>query len=234
VDRLTRKELKKDKFALEVGHTVEFFEHHRRKITIYGAAVVGLILVVAVVVYYSRTQQAARQSALRAALDIVAAPVGPGIVPGVLSYSAQSDKDTAVNRAWSEMISKYSGSEEAAIAEYYLGTAAVGQGRLEEAVTRLGKVASSGKKEPASLASLALAQVYSSQGKTADAEKLLRALIASPTVMVPKAEATMALARLLAPGKPDEAKKLLEPLRSAPGATGRAAIAAYGDLFAQR
>ena len=36
--RITRKDLKTDKFALEVGHTVDFFEEHRREVVRYGAA----------------------------------------------------------------------------------------------------------------------------------------------------------------------------------------------------
>ncbi len=234
MDRLTRKELKQDRFAQEVGHTVEFFEQHRKKITIYGAAALALILVVAAVFYYNRSQHAARQSALRAALDTMEAPTGPAPAPGIRAFATQADKDQAINKAWSDLASKYAGSDEGAIAEYYLGTIAVGQGRLEEAVTRLSKVSASGRKEPASIAGLALAQVYVSQEKTAEAEKLLRALVASPTIMVPKEEATIALARLIAHSKPDEAKKLLEPLRSAPGATGRAAMSTYGELFARQ
>jgi tetratricopeptide (TPR) repeat protein len=234
VDRLTRKELKQDKFAQEVGHTVEFFEQHRKTITLYGAVAAGLILVVAAVVYYNRSQHAARQSALRAALNTMEAPVGAAPAPGILSFATQADKDAAVNKAWTDLSARYSGAEEGVIAEYYLGTMAVSSGRLDEAVQRLSKVAASGKREPAALANYALAQIYQSQGKTAEAEKLLRALVASPTMMVPKEEATIALARLIAANKPDEARKLLEPLRAAPGAAGRAAIAAYGELFAKR
>ena len=36
--RITRKELKTDKFALEVEHTVNFFEEHQKEIIRYGAS----------------------------------------------------------------------------------------------------------------------------------------------------------------------------------------------------
>ena len=36
MSRITRKELKTDKFALEIGHTVTFFEEHRQEIIRYG------------------------------------------------------------------------------------------------------------------------------------------------------------------------------------------------------
>ena len=39
--RITRKELKTDKFALEVEHTVTFFEEHQKEIVRYGGIAVG-------------------------------------------------------------------------------------------------------------------------------------------------------------------------------------------------
>jgi hypothetical protein len=36
VARITRKELKSDKFALEIGHTVTFFEDHQKVLIRYG------------------------------------------------------------------------------------------------------------------------------------------------------------------------------------------------------
>ena len=83
----------------------------------------------------------------------------------------------------------------------------------------------------AELGRQALAQVYASQGKPADAEKLLRELIASPTPTVTKEQATIVLGQLLASSKPDEARKLLEPLRtSTRSAVSRAAITASGAI----
>ena len=232
MDRLTRKALKKDNFAQEVGHTVEFLEHHRKQFIRYGIAAAALLVIVAGLFYYNRRQQAARQDALRAAMDAMDVPVGPSPAPGVLTFLSPEEKRAAVSKALTDLASRYSGSPEGAIAEYYLGTMALSQGRQDEAIKRLSETANSGSQEPASVAKLALADLYAGQGKTADAEKLLRSLIDKPTVVVPKEEATIALARLLAPSKPDEARKLLDPLRSAPGAAGRAAITAYGELFA--
>ena len=48
--RITRKELKTDKFALEVEHTVTFFEEHQKLIMRYGAVALALI---ALIVGYS-------------------------------------------------------------------------------------------------------------------------------------------------------------------------------------
>ena len=41
--RITRKELKADKFAVEVEHTVDYVAHHRAQVIRYG--VVGVVVV---------------------------------------------------------------------------------------------------------------------------------------------------------------------------------------------
>jgi len=234
VDRLTRKELKKDKFALEVGHTVEFLETHRRQLIRYGAIAVAAILVAAGLFYYILRQHEARQEALRAALDAMQAPIGASPAPGILTFASPEEKARAVTKAFADLAAKYPGSDEGTIAEYYLGTMALEQGRLDEAAKRLTEVAGAGNQNYASLAKLSLADIYASQGKTAEAEKLLRQLVAKPTIMVSKVEATITLAKLIAPAKPDEPRRLLEPLRSEPGALGRAATAAYDNLPVKR
>jgi hypothetical protein len=75
-----------------------------------------------------------------------------------------------------------------------------------------------------------LAQVYASEGKVADSEKLLREIMNNPTVTVSKEQATLTLARILSRTKPDEARKLMEPLRTQTGAVSRIAINEMTEL----
>ena len=49
-------------------------------------------------------------------------------------------------------------------------------------------------------------------------------------MLVSKEQATISLARLLASSNPSEARKLLEPLKAAPGGVGRAAGSALAEL----
>ena len=62
--RITRKELKTDKFALDVGLTVTFFEDHRKEITRYGAVALVVVLLIIGYSIYSRRQHGVRQDAL--------------------------------------------------------------------------------------------------------------------------------------------------------------------------
>src|SRR5437763_12967804 len=76
VARITRKELKTDKFALEVEHTVTFFEEHRKELVRYGSLAVLVVVLIIGFVVYQRNQHATRQGALAAAIRVQEAPVG--------------------------------------------------------------------------------------------------------------------------------------------------------------
>src|ERR1039457_5467440 len=128
------------------------------------------------------------------------------------------------------LAAKYSGTDEGYIAEYYLGCIAADQGKLGEADKRFSSVADSAGKKYASLAKLSLGQLYFAEGKPGPGEQMLRSLMDNPTVFVSTDQAAIMLARMLAPTKPAEARKLLGPLRAKPGSVSQAAIQAYGEL----
>ena len=228
--RITRKELKTDKFALEVGHTVDFFEEHNREVVRYGAVALAVAAIVVAIVLYRGHQHTVRQEALAQALQIQDAPVGQAPAGAEISFPTQDAKDKEAAKAFSELASKYSGTDEGYIAEYYLGCLAADQAKLNEAEKRFRSVADSANKRYASLANLALGQVYFAEGKNDQGEKLLRSLIDHPTVFVSKDQATITLAKALAHTKPAEARKLLDPLRAVAGTVSQTAIQAYSEL----
>jgi predicted negative regulator of RcsB-dependent stress response len=229
VARITRKELKTDKFALEIEHTVTLFEEHRKEIVRYGSAGLAVILVILGFVFYSGRQHAAREQALTKAIGIEEAPVGAA-PQGQQSYPTQDAKDTAALKAFTDLKSQYGGSTEGEIAEYYLGAIKSDQGKLADAEKSFTEVADHGDAKYASLAKLSLAQICFADGRSAKGETLLRDLIAHPSIFVSKEQATIMLARFLGPKKPVEARKLLDPLRTVPGAVGQLALQAYGEL----
>ena len=230
--RITRKELKSDKFAQEVGLTVTFFEEHQKEIVRYGAivAVVGLLL--AGYLYYQRRQHGVREEALTKAIQVQEAPVGPSANGGP-SFPTQEAKDLETLRVFSDLRDKYSGSEEGEIAEYYLGAVKADQGKLAEAEKSFQEAARKGDQNYASLARLSLAQIYFADGRSDLGEKTLRELIAKPTIFVSKEQATITLARYLMLKKPAEARKLLEPLRNQTGQVGQVALQVYGEIAPQ-
>jgi hypothetical protein len=77
---------------------------------------------------------------------------------------------------------------------------------------------------------LSLAQIYFAEGRSDQGERTLRELMANPTIYVSREQATITLARALAPQKPAEARKLLDPLRNQKGTVGQVALAVLSEL----
>jgi predicted Zn-dependent protease len=230
VARITRKELKSDKFALEVGHTVDFFEEHRTEIVRYGAVALALAALVVLIFLYRSHQHGIRQEALAKAIAVQEAPVGQGSPGAPITFPTQDAKDKEAIKAFSELAAKDSGTDEGYIAEYYLGCIAADQGKVGEADKRFSAVSESAGKKYASLAQLSLGQLYFAEGKPGEGQKMLQSLMDNPTVFVSKDQAAIVLARMLGPTKPAEARKLLDPLRAKQGPVSQAAIQAYGEL----
>ncbi len=230
MDRITRKKLKQDEFAQEVGLTVDFFSEHRQEAIRYGVAGLVAIVLIAGLFYWFRHRDAERQAALGAALQVWQTPVGPPREGQERSFATDQDKQKAVLKEFGDVAAKYSGSHEAAVAQYYLGASAANSGNLAAAEVAFKQVIDSGGANYASLAKLVLANVYQSEHRQAEGEKLLLSLIDKPTDFVSKEEATIALARYVAPADPARARQLLEPLRSARAAISRLAIAELNSL----
>jgi len=232
VSRITRKELKTDQVALQVEHGISFFEHHQKEIGKYA----GIAAIVAVLIFgysiYSRNEAGKREAALAAAIRVQEAGVGVS-GNGGLAFPTQEAKDTEALRVFTDVRNKYAGSAEAEIAQYYLGSIKADQGKLAEAEKLFQEAAQKGDEKYSSLAKFSLAQLYFGDGRGDQGEKVLRDLIAHPTLFVSKEQATISLARFLAPTKPAEARKLLEPLRNAPGSVSSLALSLIGELPAQ-
>jgi len=230
VSRITRKELKTDQVALQVEHGITFFEQHQKEISKYA----GVAAVIAVLVFgysiYSRSEHTKREQALAAAIRVQEAPAGGVSGNGGLAFPTQEAKDAEAIRVFSDLQSKYPGSAEGEIAKYYLGSVKADQGKLAEAEKLYQEVSQKGDEKYSSLAKLSLAQIYFSDGRADQGEKILRDLIAHPTIFVSKEQATISLARYLSHSKPAEARKLLDPLRTVEGSVSQIALSLLGEL----
>jgi len=231
--RITRKELKTDKFAVEVEHTVDFVTQHRNQLILYGSIAVAVIVIAVGVYFYQGHEHTAREQALADAIQIQETPVGQQNPNSSVNFSTEDAKRAAATKAFTEIATKYSGSNEAAVANYYLASSMAEQGKLADAQKLFQAAAETGDKNYASLARFSLAQVYLAQNRLADAEKILRDLVDHPTALVSKDQATIELAKAIAPTKPAEAKKLLDPLRAQTGPVSEAALGALNQQPAQ-
>lgn len=227
----TRKELlKQDKFKEEASNIFGWISEHRKETVRYGGIALAVIVIVAGFFWFRVSQASAREQFLADAITLTNAPVGQAATPGGPSFPTQSAKDDAVKKAFTRLASDYSGSEEAYIAEYYLGALALDSGNVDEARRRFQDAADHANTNYASLAKLSLAQLDFAQNRTGEAETILKGLMDHPTDLVSKAQATYTYARVIAPTNPEEARKLLMQVAGRGGDVGQLAMTAMNDL----
>src|SRR5258708_20753633 len=184
LDRQTRKNLKTDKFAEEVFDVFDWASTHKTEMIRYGAILVAVVVIGLGAMFYSRSRAGQREEALANALRIDEATVG-GAAPqgGGLHYNSEEEKTKARAQAFAGL-AKYNGTQEGAIAEMFLAGSDVDAANLTDAKKRFQRVVDDAPKPYASIARLALAQVYAAQDTAADAEKLLRDLLDIPKANV--------------------------------------------------
>ena len=214
MDRISRKQLKTDPFRTEVQHTLEYVTEHKSQAVRYGSIALAAIVLAVGWYFYSQHEHALRQEKLAEVIRIANANVGPAQNAFELSYATEGAKDAALVKAQTDLSVQFHGSEEGTAGEYMLAAQAAEKGNGAEAERRLRDVVDNGKGPYTSLGRLQLARMYGSQGKIADAKTLLQPLIDKPTMFVSKEEAELALAKIIGPTEPDQARKILIPLRT--------------------
>jgi len=231
--QFSRQDLKTDRFAVEVEHTVDYFALHRSQVVQIVAGVVAVALIVGGVLIWRDRQQGIREQKLGEALALQDAPVGPLAPPMGPSFPNEQAKQDAVTRAFQTLANDYPGTHQGSLAQYFLASADLKANKLDDARKRFQTLADSSDKEYASLAKLALAQIAYAQNRPADGEKILRDLMANPTDLVSKEQATLMLATNLAQTNPAQARVLLQSLLGVSGAVGQEANTALAALNAK-
>ena len=230
MDRHTRKDMKTDRFAQEVGHTVQYLAGHTSQVKRYGT--VALVVLIAGGAYwiYNGRQTATRAKALADAMHVADAIISATPQLPTLNFATQADKDKAVVEAYSKVAADYRGTQEGAIAQLYVAAAKTDKGETEEALKLYRDVVDSAPAEYRRVGQLALAELLASDNKVEEAEKVLRSLAEESSAFVSKEEALLALGKVVAKRDPVEARKILEPLRDERTAISSAAVTALGSL----
>ena len=226
---------KHDAFRDKTIETVEYVSGHKADVIKWGGLALGILLLIGGYWLYRDHMHTERENALNSALKVYGSQiVAPGSNPPPFTdvfFRTQPEKTVAVNKAFTELADKYGSSDESMIARYYLGIIASDNGKPGDAEKNFKIVADQGSSDYASLAKLSLSQIYQGNGKTDDAVNLLRGLTDHPTAFVSKEQASIELARLLSKTKPEEARKLLEPLRTSKRSSiSQSALTALSEL----
>jgi predicted negative regulator of RcsB-dependent stress response len=230
---LTRHELKEqlqhDAFRDNVDVAVGYVALHRQQMIRY--AVIALIVAVIAGISYGiyRYQKSQREQALQAAIQIAEAPVSAQADPYGKSFTTQDAKNQAALKALGDVASKYNGTEEGDAAQYYMAGLQAESQKYADAERNFKAVAASGSSYSA-LAKVGLAELYAGEGKTDQAKTILQDLIAHPTALVSKEQATLLLAGVLKTQDPKRSIQLAESLK---GPNQRPAVSRAAEQLVQ-
>ena len=217
----TRHQLKQDAFSrVTIGaaeKTAHWSVEHRNTLTV--AVIVVLVIAGAVAGgwYYLSAQDEKASFDLSQAVRTLETPLRPAGTPAQPDFpsfaSAKERSDTA-RKQFQSIVDKYPHTRTADMARYFLGVTSATAGDNAAAESNLKAVVSSGSKELASVAKLALAALYGNTNRTKDAVAVYQELINQPTISVSKVTAQLQLAELYqASNQPLDAKRLYEQIK---------------------
>jgi len=231
MNRQTRKQLKTDSFAKDLGMGVSFLSEHRTETIRYGLIALGVVILGVGYYFYSSHQATAREAALTEAMKIDESIISPSPTPTNINFPTQAEKDKARTQAFTDLFIKYRGTAEGATGGIFIGAEQSDKGNFAAAEKIFKDVMDSSPADYASEARISLAHVYAAEGKTQEAENLMHYLIDHPTDLVSKEEATLELGDIIAQTNPSEAVKLIGPLRNSPRASvSKVALSEVGRI----
>jgi predicted negative regulator of RcsB-dependent stress response len=227
--------LKEDKFAEAAKGTYAWAGHHQKLVTL-GSSV--LLAVVALGIGGWGFLQWREQKAsfdLGSALRTYQRPLRPAGTPpnpDFPSFASAAERAQTARAEFQAVADHYSYTRSGRMARYYVGLTAMESGDTSTAERELKAVADSRNKDLAPLGKFALASLYRSQKRDAEAIPLYRQLIDNPSASVPKTMAQLELASLYEEKQPAEAGKLYQQVRieNPTGAAGEIAASRLEQL----
>jgi predicted negative regulator of RcsB-dependent stress response len=211
-----RHRLKEDRFAETAQGTFSWLREHT--VNVVGGIIVATLIIAGAlgVYYYMEDHEQKASTALGSAMDTLNAHVGAADAnpeDNDETYSSVKDRGQAAQKKLETVANQYPHTHSGKIARYLVGAAELQQGNNAAAEATFKQVASSGDKEVASLAKLALAALYRSMNRNQDAIALYKELADHPTHEVSKIAAQFELAGMYENTQPDEARKLYQEIQ---------------------
>jgi len=228
VQGYTRRQLKQDRFVETTQEAVDWASGHQRFV-IWGVVAV----VVAAGCYFSITAWLSHQNelanaGLTTAVRTLSEPLRPADAPATAGggFSSVIDRAKAAEKQFQDIADKYSYTKAGKIARYMQGATAMQAGDDAAAEQRLKSAAEARDKDVAALAKMALASLYRSQNRQADAIGIYKDVESHPTDTVSKTQAELELAALYEKTDPAQATTIYKQIQTEDPAGPAAQIAA--------
>ncbi|HUS18652.1 MAG TPA: tetratricopeptide repeat protein [Terriglobales bacterium] len=221
----TRHQLKEDKFAKAVSDQMHWTVEHRNTV------IIAAIVLVAVLVggYFAWDQMRKRDDqasvALGKAMRVYTAPLtvaGQAVAPGTTTFGSTKERSAAAQKEFQKVADEFPSTKNGKYALYLAGVSALDGGDSKKSEEILSKVAGDGDKDISTLAKFALASLYVSQNKDADAVKMYKDVIQADARTVPKTTAQLELAAYYETKNPAEAVKIYEDIQKTEEANRKA------------
>ena len=210
MDTQTRHALKKDSFAEATKSSVSWLSGHRSGVLRWVVSAVAVAVLGTAALVFFNVRSSAADSALGAALDTYSAPLAmPGAPPETGVYASASERSRAANKQFVAVVEQYGWMPQGSKAHYFAGVTYQDLGQTASAETELKAASGSWDRNLSNLAKLALAGLYHSTARDAQAIEIYTALAAKPSETVSAGVAQLDLADLYAAaGKQDQARAL--------------------------
>lgn len=184
--KLTRKQLRKDRFVEEVGEAVGFFTTHRNSLV--GASVAILLAILGGIGFYHYRQEQANEArlALQEAIGNYYGEVSLNEVPGRITFATSIEKEMKIEESLNKVVEEYGGRFEGQVARLHLALAELQDGDPEEGKKMLEALIDDNGDEASGMARKALADQLQREGKNEEAIEYYQYLIDNPTDMLPK------------------------------------------------
>jgi tetratricopeptide (TPR) repeat protein len=140
-DRLSRKEIKHDKFVEEMETA---YEVARKNVRWILTAIVGIVVLIGVIVgvtLWLASQERKAQLRLAEAIEILETPLGQPSPAG--TFRTEQEKLEKAEPIFREIADTYSGRDAADIASLYLARLEAGRGEVEPAIAKVRKFVAS-------------------------------------------------------------------------------------------
>ena len=217
----TRHQLKQDAFSRATMEAAERTAHWsvEHQSTLIIAAIVITVVLASILGgwYYLSGQDEKASFELSQAVRTMDTPLRPPGVPAQPdspSFASVKERSAAAQRQLQSIIDRYPHTRTADMARYLVGVNAANENDTAAAERDLKAVASSGNRELASVAKLALASLYGNTNRVKDAVALYQELINKPTASVSKVSAQLQLAELYqSSNQPADAKRIYEQIK---------------------